>query len=189
MLTQTFHMHAMTTAKEDHLIRAGCQVMRANRTIGVQTSLTTGMCMLIGDRHAYATTIAMVIIDTDAPTDATDPTAFAMVGGMTLSIIEKLTFETEVTSKLLATASAFVTHRLILFAATDAGYLLGGMTINLVRLVLVMAATTGVVLTAARGFYPALPHVMVAAISTALSWENARGCGPRATGPGLLFCV
>lgn len=161
IILQAFHMHTMAASQEHHLVRAGCQIVRAYRAVRIQATFTARMCILRVQRHAIPTRITVMIVNPQPFADAADATPVAMIRSMPRTVIEELTHAAEIAREAHAARSTPLTHGLVRITAIYACYQFCSVTVDLMRLPFIMAPPASVIALAARSLDPATPIVML----------------------------
>lgn len=144
-------------------------VVCVDGTFCVQAALAARVQVARVYRKTVATSVAMVLIDSEPLTHATDATPVAMVHLLPLGVIKKLARATKVPANLATSAAraapclkhdaaraAIVGDGLVLVVAGDAGDQLCSVAVDFVVLIVIEAASARVVLAAASGFEPAV---------------------------------
>lgn len=175
MLVQTLDVERMSTLEEDNLVSTGSEVVGTDRAICIETTLATWMRIAVRDWDTNATAVTMMIVNANAFANAANATSITMVSSMPLAVIKELAHETHVAGKRHGARPTSLGDGLINIAASDASQKSSGVTINLMHLLLVVAATTRIVLIAASGLDPALARIMFAALATPFTREARRG--------------
>lgn len=172
VFSEAFLVNGMAAAHEDDGLGACLEVVGADGAVDVQTLGAARVGVLVLDGDAGLTNVAVMIIDAQALADTTDAAAVAVVNVLARGVVVEAAVGAKVGGELGGAGAAVAGDGLDLCAA-DADDLLGGVAIDLVVLVFVVAAAAGVEAAAAVGLEPAVARVVVTAGVGALAREAA----------------